>query len=561
MADQSNNLWNILSMRPGPVLGQGLQEAYIKQDDRVLPKLTPGWETRNADRRVLPYASYLYCEGDMRFQPCQAVPYEQLPWFAEPSKSGGTVRTLDFPSVRQNTWSNEDGLPINATEDDVDKILNRAGQAAELRKKLNERQRGQFKGQVEERGESYGNGPYPKRQKVNEPEEVAPSYGSWLPAQSGGGQEDLGPPEDRRGSIDERKEYPPENEPPNPPSLNDVVEQLNPSLPSSEQMNEVAAQVNATPVQDLAAAAGPITQVIEQPVSVSGVVAVANAALNIASGFSDLVMERKENVLLNEPSVQFSASDIRDVVIPSKLKEFLEGVVAGNPKIFAADTIEPFAAELLSDINEMYLDVVGGKMVNIRAPGMENRLARIAKQMNESHGYLVDLRRIIWSIGRLPWISQTEDRGVNAAERKFELTDEMKEYKKTLQNMDMTRFTNQLRTPRALGSMEATGQAFMKYFNDLPMSAQDSNLSVLARAAMAQQVWGLRVEFSSGEIRSASIAGANIASQGRRTSVPTNVSSAKESQPIEIRQISGGQGSLVNDAQATAQIPQPVTST
>ncbi len=124
MGDTSNNIWNIESLRPGPVVGQGLQEAYLKDPTRVLPKLTAGWETRQRDRTELPYPSNFYEDGNLRLDPCQAVTWDQLPWFAEPSKATGVVRILDFASVRQNQYSQEDGLPLNGDETAVDKAMN-----------------------------------------------------------------------------------------------------------------------------------------------------------------------------------------------------------------------------------------------------------------------------------------------------------------------------------------------------------------------------------------------------------------------------------------------------
>lgn len=112
MADQSNNAWVVWDTRPGPVLGQGLQDAYMKQDDRVLPKLTAGWETRQRDRTTLPYSSYFY-DGEMRMDPAMPVTYDQLEWFAEPAKAHTDVRQLDFATVRQSQFQSEDGLPLN----------------------------------------------------------------------------------------------------------------------------------------------------------------------------------------------------------------------------------------------------------------------------------------------------------------------------------------------------------------------------------------------------------------------------------------------------------------
>lgn len=115
MADQSNNAWVVWDTRPGPVVEQGLQEAYIQQDDRVLPKLTPGWETRARDRTTLPYASYMY-GGEVRLQPFTPVTYDQLEWFSEPAKCHADVRQLDFASIRQSQFQTEDGLPIGGND-------------------------------------------------------------------------------------------------------------------------------------------------------------------------------------------------------------------------------------------------------------------------------------------------------------------------------------------------------------------------------------------------------------------------------------------------------------
>lgn len=126
MADSSNNLWNILEMRPGPVVGQGLQEAYLKDDTRILPDLAPGWKTKEKNRQRLPYDSYFYEDGNLRLQPCEQVTYDQLPWFASPALASGDVRTLDFPSVRQNMFTQEDGLPMNAGPEEVASITGQA---------------------------------------------------------------------------------------------------------------------------------------------------------------------------------------------------------------------------------------------------------------------------------------------------------------------------------------------------------------------------------------------------------------------------------------------------
>lgn len=115
MADWSNNAWNVLETRPGPVNEQGITEAYIEQSDRSLPQNWPGWQTRDRDRFTYPYPSYL-ATGEMRLFNCMPVTWDQLEWFAEPAVVYGDSRTLDFPSVRQNNYTTEDGLPLNDPE-------------------------------------------------------------------------------------------------------------------------------------------------------------------------------------------------------------------------------------------------------------------------------------------------------------------------------------------------------------------------------------------------------------------------------------------------------------
>jgi len=118
MGDLSNNPWNVWETRPGPVVGQGLKEAYIQQDDRVLPMLTSGWVTIDRDRFRFPYPSFLYSTEGERLYPAEPVTYDQLPWFAVPSKDVGFSRKLDFPSIRQGKLTTEDGIPTSATSTD-----------------------------------------------------------------------------------------------------------------------------------------------------------------------------------------------------------------------------------------------------------------------------------------------------------------------------------------------------------------------------------------------------------------------------------------------------------
>lgn len=125
MGDSSNNPWNVWDSRPGPVVEQGLTSAYIAQDTRTFPKNWPGWETRAKDRCTLPYPSYLYT-GEMRLQPCVPVTYDQLPWFAEPAKAYGDIRTLDFCTVRESGTTTVDGLPLDGDNAALQQVFNDA---------------------------------------------------------------------------------------------------------------------------------------------------------------------------------------------------------------------------------------------------------------------------------------------------------------------------------------------------------------------------------------------------------------------------------------------------
>lgn len=554
MADQSNNLWNILSMRPGPVLGQGLQDAYIKQDDRVLPKLTPGWETRNADRRVLPYASYLYCEGDMRLQPCQAVSYEQLPWFAEPSKSGGTIRTLDFPSVRQNTWTNEDGLPVNATEDEVDKILKRAGQAQQLRNETMKQQRDRFRGEVSEEGESYGKGPPSKRQKVEgEGEEAAPSY------------ESLNPSKQLSGSVPAAPQpsSPPESEPEEnkgyEPNLG-----VGGDLPSQETAMGTAAAVTKNPLKAVTAIAGDTVEMKQQEVANLGtIVGALHGGYNVGAVIfsilnGDEVYKEKPEVL-NAMIPQFEGAS--DVFTPNNLAYFLESIVEENKGFFAEHSGAVAAAEILDDINALYMSVLNQEMIqfNDRTKNQITELQNLIAQ-----DFTPDnLRRLMRYLRALPKVSVLTYPGSQKKGRQFERTKRMKYFETELGTIpDINqRLKIDLKNPQKLKTEGATAERFMSYFHSAHRGywEESQGLSLLKRFAIQQKALGQRVQFEGGTISgvpwgSKPEAPAELKDQGASTAKPNE---PKQETPVteSITALEGDKAKLAHDPAMVAEPP------
>jgi len=353
MGDTSNNIWNTLELRPGPVLGQGLQEAYIKQDDRVLPKLTPGWETRQGDRRLLPHASYMYCEGDMRYDPCQDVTFAQLPWFSEPSRATGDVRMLDFPTVRQNKWTNEDGLPINATEDTVQQILGQAQHIAKQRQEAIARDRAaMYPGE--------GGEPAAKKQKPNEEE------------QGGGGRSFEKFPEEKGNEKEEE----------NPTAGGGGGAEPPPESAPFTGFNQAEAQKLAesfkTPEIDVTQGIGsqlPNTTVLTQAVT-GALSATASAFSTIATGIGSLVEEKKGDMFrLNfaRPGgryeekegkrVSVGPAQVADITDPLNLQFFLDQLWESNyGKLFAPNT-KINSGNLIAKMTQLY-----GKSYGLKGP-------------------------------------------------------------------------------------------------------------------------------------------------------------------------------------------------
>jgi len=124
----------------------------------------------------------------------------------------------------------------------------------------------------------------------------------------------------------------------------------------------------------------------------------------------------------------------------------------------------------------------------------------------------------------------------------------------------MAAYTSQLDERRNLGkNPAAAAKRFMQYFSQLPITAEDRNIPLLARAGVAQQKWGKRVQFNAGYISgepyeaSSLKRSGSISEQGATTSAPARTTAAEATQPTEIRTIDG-QAAIASDPEITAKL-------